>query len=174
MMNLITDFFFFIKTLFTKKPKEQSELIMKSMDNFPFKGYKYLMWCGYIIYRKDNEDKIKNQKRTIQWKRDMRHETIHLKQAQDCCENSFITFYLKYLWQWIIGNPFSKESMAYYTNPFEMEAYANEDSRNYLITRNGNAYENFYIKPSERKNYFNKAGGSASEWKNALKAGVWK
>lgn len=172
-MSWLSETFFFVKTLFTEKPKSRDKLTMKCMEHYPFKGYKYMMWCGYVIYRKDNEDNIKKEKRTFKWKRDMRHETIHLMQAKDCSKTTFFSYYFQYLWQWIIGNPFLKDNIAYYTSPFEMEAYACEDETYYVEGREIEEHKFYYIIPNKRKEYFNKAGGTVSEWKNALKAGVW-
>ena len=38
-----------IKMLFTPI-KDVNELNLIGMKHFPFKGYKYMMWCGNIIY----------------------------------------------------------------------------------------------------------------------------
>ena len=54
-MEIIT----LIKMLFTSKPSDFFEVELMPMKHFPFKGYKYMMWCGRIVYRKENEEKVK-------------------------------------------------------------------------------------------------------------------
>ena len=43
--------------LFGKKSKEIEGVSLMGMNHFPFKGYKYLMWCGKMIYRNDMYDR---------------------------------------------------------------------------------------------------------------------
>ena len=97
------------------------------MKYFPFQGYSAMSWCGKVITRKDNvSDKILN------------HERMHLEQALELAKsektNTWLTYYWQYLKYWIKGNPFSES--AYYTIPFEMEAYGNEHDFNYKVTAN--------------------------------------
>lgn len=123
---MIKEFWYLIKLLFSSV-NDQVEII--KMDYFPFKDYIAMSWCGKIITRKDNiSDRIIN------------HERIHLEQALKLIENSkqktWLKFYWKYLKDWINGNPIiTPASSAYYTIPFEMEAYGNEDNYNYHPTK---------------------------------------
>lgn len=111
------------KMLFTK-PLLKDELEVIRMDHFPFKGYSAMSWCGHCIVRNDYKRPIKQTT--------LKHEQIHLQQGVR--EGSWIKFYLKYLWQWIKGNPIiAPASSAYYTIPYEVEAYANEDDNEYVI-----------------------------------------
>ena len=66
------------------------------------------------------------------------HEMIHLRQAQ-ACHDSWVCFYLLYLWYWLKGLVFSGcqvrrqlKHAAYLLNPFEMEAYGHMYDQNYL------------------------------------------
>ena len=100
------------------------------MKHFPFQGYSAMSWCGKVITRKDNvSDKVLN------------HERMHLEQALKLVENDKQKTRLKYYWQylkyWIKGNPImAPASSAYYTIPFEMEAYGNEHNSDYKVTAN--------------------------------------
>lgn len=89
------------------------------MKHFPFKGYSAMAWCGCIITREPDMSDIT-----------LRHERIH--QMQAFYYKRYYSYYLRYLWQWLKGNPFAYPSQsAYYTNPYEMEAYANQLNKDY-------------------------------------------
>ena len=61
------------------------------------------------------------------------HEMIHLRQAQSCGD-SWLRFYLLYIWYWIKGLRMNRKMKhaAYLLNPFEMEAYARMNDLDYL------------------------------------------
>ena len=62
-----------------------------------------------------------------------RHETIHFQQQ---LELAFIPFFVLYFFFWLKGvikNKSAKNS--YFDNPFEIEAYENEYSTEYLVNR---------------------------------------
>lgn len=109
-----------VKMIFNKVDVNKEIEIMQ-MNNFPFEGYSYMMWCGNIVTRKkslDIPDTTYN------------HERGHLIQASHY--GRWIIFYLVYLWEWIKGDPVvAPSSGAYYTIPFEMQTYANEDNPDY-------------------------------------------
>lgn len=119
-MVFLKELWTLIKLLFTKTPKSYNELEVVKMNYFPFKGFFAMSWCGKLITRTPEKvDQI-----------DITHETIHLKQAQQY--SNWFTFYLRYLWEWIKGNPITAPSIsAYYTIPFEVEAFANEKNAEY-------------------------------------------
>ena len=59
------------------------------------------------------------------------HEYGHVVQAQ-ATGNSWIKFYASYYWNWLLENPIiAPASSAYYTNPYEVEAYAQECNPEY-------------------------------------------
>ena len=72
---------------------------------------------------------------------------IHLRQAQ-ACHDSWLCFYLLYIWYWVKTAWFGKRSVrrqlkhaAYLLNPFEMEAYARMNDLGYLKRCEGGAQE---------------------------------
>lgn len=137
---MIKELWFLIKTLFSPL-SDQVEVVQ--MKYFPFQGYSAMSWCGKIITRKDTSDRIIN------------HERIHLEQALQLAKqeksSSWLTYYWQYLKYWIKGNPLiAPTSSAYYTIPFEMEAYGNEHDFNYKVTEN--SWKKYEIK--NRKKVF--------------------
>lgn len=152
-----------VKMLFSGKPSDFSKPQMLEMKHFPFSGYKYMMWCGRMIYRSSRRDAILSEVGTSKHKRSVTHETIHLRQAQVC--GTWVKYYLKYLAEWLRGNPLIHPSSgAYYTIPFEMEAYANEDNPAYAELYDGSFLRLYRIK--NRKKTYRKY---KSEWKTYLK-----
>lgn len=120
---MIKELWILIKMLFERTDK-QREVEMLEMKHFPFKGYRYMMWCARIITRK-----LQQMSRTSR-----NHENTHLGQSKQY--RYYWQYYLVYLWEWLKGNPIIHPSQsAYYTSPFEMEAYANEDNDAYTPTK---------------------------------------
>lgn len=120
---MIKELWYLIKALFNPLT-DQIEVI--KMKYFPFPGYSAMSWCGKIITKRD---KVSDK--------DVNHEKIHLEQALQIAKqentNTWLTYYWQYLKYWIKGNPFSES--AYYTIPFEMEAYGNEHDFTYKVTK---------------------------------------
>lgn len=115
------------------KIKELKPLKMKC---FPFKGYKYMMWCGYCIYR-SYRPKNKNVDKVS-----LNHESIHLQQAKDC--GSWLKFYWQYLREWLkCVRIFKDTNLAYYASKFEAEAYKNEKDFDYLKNRRHFAHNKY-------------------------------
>ena len=139
-MKLIKELIFLICKLFTKANKGE-ELKLKQMKYFPFKRYKYLMWCGYAIYREDKPELAEMDQRSIT------HETIHYLQAID--KKFWIVFYASYLWNRIKNNPFSH--LGYFKSRYELEAYAKEDDKTYPERRERNAHKKFYLSEEDKK-----------------------
>lgn len=124
---MFKELWYLIKLLFSPLT-DQIELV--EMKYFPFKGYSAMSWCGKIITKKP-----------LVSQRVFNHERLHLEQALKLVENDKQKTWLKYYWQylkyWIKGNPImAPASSAYYTIPFEMEAYGNEDDYNYHPVNN--------------------------------------
>ena len=94
------------------------ELPILYMRHFPFIGYSAMMWCCYIIKRDDNRPIGYNI---------IKHETVHYKQI--CTYGSNLKYYLRYIWEWIKCGMVGVS--AYYLNPFEVEAYVNEETLDY-------------------------------------------
>lgn len=120
---MFDELFQLIKLLFQSSPSDIKELKIKEMKYFPFSNYNAMSWCGYLIVRKDS----------IVNKTTMCHETIHLKQAQQY--SNWLAYYFDYFKEWLKGQPFATPCIsAYYTIPFEVEAYANEDKPDYITS----------------------------------------
>ena len=60
------------------------------------------------------------------------HELGHAKQA--AYYKRWIYYYLVYCWEWLKGNPFTGIG-AYYTIPFEIQAYGNQHNSTYDYNR---------------------------------------
>lgn len=165
MFTFFQELWKLIKMLFQSNPNDMQEVELMAMEKFPFPGYKYMMWCGKMIYRKENEEDILAEKGTGSFIKDTTHETIHLKQAQ--LKKSWIGFYWKYACEWINGNPIKSPSIsAYYTIPYEMEAYANEDNPDYPKNYDGKYLHCYDIE--NRKEAYKKCG-SSYKWKQYIK-----
>ena len=65
--------------------------------------------------------------------RDKRHETIHYQQQ---LELLFVVQWVLYFLFYVIGLVgYRSGLLAYFNNPFEVEAYNNENDEDYLLTR---------------------------------------
>jgi hypothetical protein len=138
-MGFLKDCWWMVKTLFSSNPKEVSNLQLKETSTLPFDGYLCMMWCGHLVYRSSKAEKINEYINSEKYKNIYNHEMIHLCQAQ--IAGSWWKYYLNYVWEWIKGNPIiNPASSAYYTIPYEMEAYGNEDDLTYT-----NNYDGSYL-----------------------------
>lgn len=143
-MSWFKETWWLIKQLFTKTDKDCIEY--KQMDHYPFSGYSAMSWCGHLVTRKE-KDAISATT--------YNHEDIHVQQAID--KGSWLKYYWSYLVYWIKGNPIAyPSSAAYYTIPYEMEAYANADNLQYLTTRIPEDLNKYKIK--DRRKTFKKYG----------------
>lgn len=134
-MRFIKELIQLIKLLFKGKPRDVSEITVMEMKYFPFSNYSAMSWCGRLITNSD-ADKVD---RSI-----FNHEMIHLRQSQQY--GSWVAYYWKYLREWLKGLPFRKPfNSAYYTNPFEMEAYANENNEAYWQEYDPQNISRYYI-----------------------------
>ena len=71
----------------------------------------------------------------------LNHEMIHIKQQQ---ELFIIGFYILYVYYWIKGLMYYHDAQqAYYSIPFEMEAYINEENLEYLQKRRFMAWRDY-------------------------------
>ena len=104
------------------------------------KGYEGLTFFGQILTPTQQEaDRFNAGASADRMSAAMKnHEMIHLRQAQ-ACHDSWVCFYLLYLWYWLKGLVFSGcqvrrqlKHAAYLLNPFEMEAYGHMYDQNYL------------------------------------------
>lgn len=149
-MNFITDFIWFVKTLFTTKPQCDAQPKYVTVSHFVKKNYT-LMWCGYLVNRLGDESPSKSpQVNTI-----LNHEKIHMAQAYAISKKSYIPYYLKYLWEWLKQNPLLHGLVAYYLNPYECEAYIKQNDMNYIQKRQPH-FIDYYKLPNAWKEFKNK------------------
>lgn len=135
-----------IKWLFSSSPVDHKGLEVVEMTCFPFEEYNAMSWCGRLITR----DKKDINSTTI------RHETTHLKQAQQY--STWIGYYFDYFKEWW------SNGRNYYDNVFEREAYANEDNSSYNDIYNPKNINKYHHAKSfnQFKNFH--------EWKQYLKS----
>ena len=151
---MIREFLYLLFTLFFTIPKMCKELKIKKMKFFPWSGYCAMSWCGRLICK--DKEKISDVVK--------RHETIHLNQAKSFW--LWIFYYFSYFWFWFSGFVILRSwKGSYYTNPFEIEAYANEDNPNY----EGTNWKRYKYSFKERKRLWNVVGGNVYGWKTLVK-----
>ena len=102
------------------------------------KGYEGLTFFGTILTPTQQEADAFNGAYSVM----KNHEMIHLRQAQ-ACGDSWLRFYLLYIWYWLKGLRMSRRMRhaAYLLNPFEMEAYSRMYDLHYLDRCEGGAQE---------------------------------
>ena len=157
-----------IKMLFATRPSDfvYRDLEVVEMKHFPFEGYKWLMWCGRMVCRSDNKEKIQKEMLTTKFVISKNHEKIHLMQAL-ACNDSWARYYLAYLWEWLKRGFLAPMTANYYVSKFESEAYANEDSPNYLKYYLPFGINKYNIKGA--KKLYKKLGGTPATWKEYVK-----
>lgn len=137
---MIRELWLLIKILFASKPSDilkMKHLEIVVMKNFPFRGYRYMMWCGKIVTRSEKKAVIERFMTTVAGKRSETHEYGHALQAESEHGDNWLRYYINYYWHWLRGNPLVHPgSSAYYTNRYEMEAYGNEHRPEYWVNYN--------------------------------------
>lgn len=146
-MSIFKELVELVRLLFVTNPKDVNELEIVEFSHFPFKGFLAMSWCGKLITREP--DKISDTTK--------RHETTHLMQAKQY--RSWVRYYLVYLKEWFKGN--------YYTIPFEVEAYANEDVLDYNDLYDPNTIKEKYTFKGRRSLF--KSFRTVYEWKRYIK-----
>ena len=111
------------------RPSRQNDMKAVAKPRWIKKGYDGLTFFGHIITHNDEEAEAFNQ-RFGSFKN---HEMIHLYQARST-HNSWICFYLRYGWYWLLANRYRKHlrNAGYLLNPFELEAYGQMYDLHYL------------------------------------------
>lgn len=104
----------------------------------PFKGFKAITIWPFVFVRSKYEDGGMSDK-------DVRHETIHLRQQ---AELLVVFFYVWYIAEWLIR--LFQKGNAYRNISFEREAYANEKDENYLKNRKHYAWFKYIKKQTEQ------------------------
>ena len=152
-MRLMKELGWMVCRLLTKVP-ETNRLEMHQSEFFPGRNFAYLMWCGVLVYRDDRLGRIDLKEQN--------HECIHLCQAR--AKGSWIKYYLCYLWEILRGFRLkARKYTAYYTNPFEMEAYANEHILDYC-----ERYDASRLKKYRLRNRVEVFARRHDEWRRVL------
>lgn len=149
-----------IVLLFATRPSDfiYKDMEVVTMKHFPFKGYKAMAWCGKIIHR-EGTSKVDDVT--------MNHEKIHVVQAM-LCNDSWIRYYLAYLWEWLRRGFLAPMSANYYCSKFESEAYANELNFDYLKDYDTSSIDKYSIKNA--KKLYKQLGGTPNAWKQYVKS----
>ena len=87
----------------------------------PFKGFAAINLLGVLFARKEYKPLSAHT---------LNHEAIHTAQMK---ELGYVSFYVIYLFEWLYRLITTKN--AYRSISFEVEAYANQDAKDYLTTR---------------------------------------
>lgn len=154
MFAWFKELFVLIQMIFGRTEK-CDKLEILQMKYFPFKNYSYMMWCGKLVTRKNIT--IRNIPSHVG-----NHENGHLIQAK--FYKWWIQYYLVYFWEWLKGIPFWPPfNSAYYTIPFEVQAYANQHIPEYDYNRE-DLKSKYTIKYRKREYKKNK-----TYWKNYIK-----
>lgn len=97
-------------------------------------GFEAITLFGHIFDIR-NKEKLKTYLKTRDGSVMINHERIHMIQANSF-KLKYFTFYIIYLWYWIVGLFKYKfdSDLSYYNIPFEKEAYKNETNFSYTET----------------------------------------
>lgn len=169
---MIKEFWTLVKMLFASKPSEaraKGKLEVMVMKHFPFSGYRYMMWCGYVITRHEKEAVIKRFLTTKSGKISETHEFGHCVQAESEHGDNWPRYYLNYFWHWVKHGFASPFSANYYINRYECEAYAKEEYPDYWVyyTRE-NLFGKYSIKKAKKQ--YKELGGTSANWKTYVKS----
>lgn len=155
-----------IKMLFRSKPSDIKEAELMPMKHFPWWDYKFMMWCGRIIYREEKKDVIERYMQMSSGKKSKRHEILHLRQAQKQANDSWVKYYWRYFVEWVKGNPIiHPSSSAYYTIPYEVEAYALEEKEGSEVNYDTTLLKSKYTLKDRKQTYRD----HRYEWKSYVK-----
>jgi hypothetical protein len=112
-----------------KRPSRIADMPVSYDDFWIGKGFSALTFFGTIVAA-STKDAAAMEREGSSLKR---HEMIHLRQAQ-ATGDSWLLFYLLYGWYYLraLRQNRHMHNAAYYINPFELEAYQNEDDQHYL------------------------------------------
>lgn len=161
-----------IRMMFSSRP---SNIIGKPLDlvvmkHFPFKGFTFMSWCGKVICRQEKQALLTRFLNTTAGKYSQIHEYGHAVQAESEYGDNWFRYYLSYFWHWLLENPISKPALsAYYTNRYEVEAYAQERNADYWVNYSRTNLCGKYTIQNGKKMYKQIAGSNPSKWKDYVK-----
>lgn len=163
---MIKELFILAKMLFTSHPCDYvgKNMPVRVMQHFPAKGYKAMSWCGTLILRRNVHFNGAIYLNTAQGLRTLRHERIHREQAIATHPRSWMLYYLSYGWHWLRLAPWRNPGKAaYYCNPYEVEAYANDERLGYSVNYTTQHLRGKYTIPHARRLY-KQLGGTKEAW----------
>ena len=169
---MIKELWTLAKMLFKSKPSEiiGKPLELVVMRHFPFKGFTFMSWCGKVILREENRPLLERFLKTKAGEYSQIHEYGHAIQAESEHGDNWVRYYLSYFWHWLLENPISNPaSSAYYTNRYEVEAFAQEQNADYWKNYNRSNLRGKYTLKNGKKLYKEIAGRSSSKWKAYVK-----
>lgn len=111
------------------RPSKTGDMLAVNIPFWIRKGYEGMTFFGTIItHSKEEAEHFNNCLDAMK-----NHEMIHLYQARST-HDSWICFYMKYLWQWLKACRYRKHlrNAGYLLNPFELEAYGHMYDLHYL------------------------------------------
>ena len=142
-----------------RRPSKCQHIQIETSRFLPPKGYYAITFFGKILIREHNAENWKRNFETKSGKIMLNHEWIHVRQAVST-HNSWICFYIRYVFYYLKNRPLRNgQRFAYYTNPFEVEAYSFEADLSYTHDKpNGaNGWRTFAAMPlNERKEIMEK------------------
>lgn len=169
---MLKELWILIRMLFASRPSDilkAETLEIVTMKHFPFTGYRYMSWCGKIITRDEKKEVIDRFLCTLSGMYGIVHEAGHAMQAHSEHGDNWIRYYLSYFWHWLKENPFRKPSKcAYFTNRYEVEAYAQEQNPDYWRNYTRIHLRGKYSLKNGREQYI-KVGGTPAKWKAYVK-----
>lgn len=168
---MIKELWILVQLLFKSKPSEivGKPLELVVMKNYPFEGFTFMSWCGKVILREENRALIERFLQTKAGIESQTHEYGHAIQAVSEHGDNWVRYYLSYFWNWLCENPIiNPASSAYYTNRYEVEAYAQQHNPEYWnnYTRT-NLRGKYTIKNGKKK--YRELGRNPSLWKEYVK-----
>lgn len=142
-----------------RRPNKYQNIKIETSRFLPPRGYNAITFFGKILVRRNNNPKWKQYFETASGKILLNHEWIHVKQAVST-HNSWICFYLRYIFYYLKNRPLKNgHRIAYYTIPFEVEAYVFESDLAYTHDKpeGVNAWRRFAaMSVKERKEFLEK------------------
>jgi hypothetical protein len=144
MWKWIKETFWFFSTLFMAKTVSYEETVFsKIMEKYPGKNKNFTWWCGYVILGINTKiDKVFREKYYTRY-------NIRFKQVEEF--NSWIYYYLVFIWYFLKGKPWISWKGAYYTNPFVVESlyYENKSESIFFVYPYGK-WKNFILEDRQK------------------------
>lgn len=140
-----------------KKPSKIQKIEYVWNRFLPFGNFYLMTFFGKCYIKYKDKDKYERDLQNGNININERHEMCHVREAQSI-HNSWLLFYIKYIWQFIKNNPlFNGWKMAYKMTDFEIYAYSVERDEKYIpqeISGDNNWKKYSSLSLSERKRFY--------------------